>query len=390
MRTASDTTWFSQVSAGAGDLLGPCTLGPLVLPNRIVMAPLTRSRADRNGVPSSLAPEYYAQRASAGLIIAEAAAVSRQGTGYDNGPGLYTDEQAAGWQAVTDAVHRAGGRIFVQLFHVGRMSHPAFQEGGLPVGASAVAAGPATECYDGAHAFTRPRSLQITELAGIAGQFRAAAEKALAAQFDGVEVHAANGYLLDQFLQGGANQRTDRYGATPANRARLLREVVATVTDVWGADRVGVRISPLNPTNGMHDSDPAATFTQAAQDLEWLGVAYLHVVEPGVNGTLSEPARLRSPYLGSRFFRPMFSRTIIAAGGHTARTGAARIERGDADLIAYGKLFISNPDLPERFASGAPLTEPDRATFYGGGAEGYTDYPALSQTAARVAGRPAA
>lgn len=394
MQTASDTTRFthqaaSQVPAGAGDLLGPCALGPLELPNRIVMAPLTRSRADRNGVPSPLAPEYYAQRASAGLIISEAATVSRQGTGYDNGPGLYTDEQAAGWQAITEAVHEAGGRIFVQLFHVGRMSHPAFQEGGLPVGASAVAAGPA-EHYDGTHSFTRPRSLQITELAGITGQFRAAAERALAARFDGVEVHAANGYLLDQFLQDGANRRTDRYGGTPANRTRLLREVVAAVTDLWGADRVGVRISPLNPTNGMHDSDPAATFTQAAQDLDRLGVAYLHVAEPGVNGTLSEPARLKSPYLGSRFFRPLFSRTIIAAGGHTARTGAARIERGDADLIAYGKLFIANPDLPARFASGAPLTEPGRATFYGGGAEGYTDYPTLAQTAARAAGRPAA
>jgi N-ethylmaleimide reductase len=397
MRTASDTTRFthshqatSQVPAGAGDLLGPSTLGPLVLPNRIVMAPLTRSRADRNGVPSPLAPEYYAQRAGAGLIISEAATVSRQGTGYDNGPGLYTDEQAAGWQAVTEAVHGAGGRIFVQLFHVGRMSHPAFQEGGLPVGASAVAAGAATEHYGGTYSFTRPRSLQITELAGIAGQFRAAAERALAARFDGVEVHAANGYLLDQFLQDGANRRTDRYGGTPAGRTRLLREVVAAVTDVWGADRVGVRISPLNPTNGMHDSDPAATFTRAAQDLDRLGVAYLHVVEPGVNGTLSEPAHLKSPYLGSRFFRLLFSRTIIAAGGHTARTGAARIERGDADLIASGKLFISNPDLPARFASGAPLTGPDRATFYGGGADGYTDYPTLAQTAARAARRPAA
>jgi N-ethylmaleimide reductase len=395
MRTASGTRGFTHqaanlVPAGPGDLFSPYALGQLVLPNRIVMAPLTRSRADRNGAPSLLAPEYYAQRASAGLIISEAATVSRQGTGYDNGPGLYTDEQAAGWQAITDAVHQAGGRIFVQLFHVGRMSHPAFQEGGLPVGASAAAAGPATERYDGTHPFTRPRALQITELAGIAGQFRAAAERALAARFDGVEVHAANGYLLDQFLQDGANRRTDRYGGPPANRTRLLREVVDAVTDLWGADRVGVRISPLNPTNGMHDSAPATTFTQAAQDLDRLGVAYLHVVEPGVNGTLSEPAHLESPHLGSRFFRPLFSRTIIAAGGHTARTGGARIERGDADLIAYGKLFISNPDLPARLASGAPLTKPDRATFYGGGAEGYTDYPTLANAAAHAAGRPAA
>jgi N-ethylmaleimide reductase len=387
MRTASNMTRFthhadSPVPAGAEALSDPYAVGSLVLPNRVVMAPLTRSRADRDGVPSLLAPEYYAQRAGAGLIISEAAAVSRQGTGYDNGPGLYTSEQVTGWRAITEAVHEAGGRIFAQLFHVGRMSHPAFQEGSLPVGASAVAAGPAAERYDGTHPFTRPRALQITELAGIASQFRTAAEAALAARFDGVEVHAANGYLLDQFLQDGANRRTDRYGGTPANRSRLLREVVTAVTDLWGADRVGVRISPLNPTNGMHDSDPAATFTQAARDLDRLGVAYLHVVEPGVNGTLSEPARIESPCLGSRFFRPLFSRAIIAAGGHTARTGAARIERGDADLIAYGKLFISNPDLPARFASGAPLTEPDRATFYGGGAPGYTDYPPSGHAAA--------
>ena len=390
MRTASNTRHFthqaaSLAPAGSGALSRPHALGPLVLPNRIVMAPLTRSRAYHEGIPSPLAPEYYAQRASAGLIIAEAAAVSRQGTGYDHGPGLYTGEQVAGWRAITDAVHEAGGRIFVQLFHVGRMSHPAFQEGGLPVGASAVAAGPATELYDHVHPFTRPRSLHVTELADITGQFRAAAEKALRARFDGVEVHAANGYLLDQFLQDAANRRTDRYGGTPANKARLLREVTAAVIEVWGADRVGVRISPLNPTNGMHDSDPTATFTQAARDLDRLGVIYLHVVEPGVNGTLSEPAHLESPYLGSGFFRPLFSPTIIAAGGHTARTGAARIQRGDADLIAYGKLFVSNRDLPTRFASGAPLTEPDRATFYGGGTAGYTNYPPLAQAAGRDA-----
>ena len=390
MRTPSSTRQSthqatSLAPAWSGAMFRPYALGPLALPNRSVMAPLTRSRAYRGGIPSPLAPEYYAQRASAGLIIAEAATVSRQGTGYDNGPGLYTDEQVAGWRAITDAVHEAGGRIFVQLFHVGRMSHPAFQEGGLPVGASAVTAGPATELYDHVHPFTRPRALHITEFAGVTGQFRAAAEKALQARFDGVEVHAANGYLLDQFLQDAANRRTDRYGGTPAGKTRLLREVTAAVIKVWGADRVGVRISPLNPTNGMHDSDPTATFTQAARDLDRLGVIYLHVVEPGVNGTLSEPAHLDSPYLGSRFFRPLFSRTIIAAGGHTARTGTARIQRGDADLIGDGKLFISNPDLPARFASGAPLTEPERATFYGGGAAGYTDYPPSAQAAAHAA-----
>ncbi len=194
-----------------------------------------------------------------------------------------------------------------------------------------------------------------------------------------MEVHAANGYLLDQFLRDGANQRTDRYGGTPVNRARLLCEVTTAVIEVWGADRVGVRISPINPTNGSHDSDPAATYGQAAADLDRLGVAYLHVIEPGVNGTLSEPAPMSSPFLGSGFFRPLFSRTIIAASGLTARTGTARIESGDADLAAYGKPYISNPDLPERFAAGAELIEPDRDTFYFGGAEGYTDYPTLDR-----------
>ena len=229
------------------------------------------------------------------------------------------------------------------------------------------------------HPFTRPRALRQREIAGVVAQFRTAAERAAEAGFDGVEVHAANGYLLDQFLQDGANQRTDRYGGTPLNRARLLREVTAAVIGVWGADRVGVRISPINPTNGSHDSDPAAAYGQAAADLDRLGVAYLHVIEPGVNGTLSEPAPMSSPFLGSGFFRPLFSRTIIAASGLTARTGTARIESGDADLTAYGKPYISNPDLPERFAGDAELIEPDRDTFYFGGAEGYTDYPALDR-----------
>jgi len=356
-------------------------LGELRLPNRIVMAPLTRARADEHGVPSPLAAEYYAQRAGAGLIIAEATAVSRQGTGYDNWPGLYTAAQQAGWRTITEAVHAAGGRIFVQLFHAGRMSHPSFHQGELPVGPSPIAAGQATELYDGAHLFTQPRALRAAELAGIAGQFRAAAERALAAGFDGVEVHAGNGYLLDQFLRDGANHRDDAYGGNLRNRARLLREVTEAVISVWGESRVGVRISPLSPTNGMTDADPVATFTQAAGDLAALGVGYLHVIEPGVNGTLSAPASAQSPELGSGFFRPLFPGAIIAAGGHTAATGTARIERDQANLIAYGQLFIANPDLPTRFQLRAPLAQPQRATFYGGGAAGYTDYPPLSQPA---------
>ena len=363
--------------AAAAPLFSPFWLGRLRLPNRIVMAPLTRARADQHGVPSELAAEYYAQRAGAGLIITEATAVSRQGTGYDNWPGLHSAAQEAGWRKITDAVHAAGGRIVVQLFHAGRMSHPAFQHGELPVGPSPIAAGPATELYDGVHPFTRPRALQAAEFAGITAQFGAAAERALAAGFDGVEVHAANGYLLDQFLRDGSNQRDDQYGGHPRNRARLLREVTAAVISICGKSRVGVRISPLSPTNGMADSDPAATFTQAACDLAALGVGYLHVIEPGVNGTLSNPASAQSPELASGFFRPLFPGAIIAAGGHTSATGAARIQHDQADLIAYGQLFIANPDLPARFRRGAPLAWPQRATFYGGGAAGYTDYPPL-------------
>jgi N-ethylmaleimide reductase len=364
--------------AATAPLFSPYRLGRLRLPNRIVMAPLTRARADEHGVPSPLAAEYYAQRAGAGLIIAEAAAVSRQGTGYDNWPGLYTAAHEVGWRTITEAVHAAGGRIFLQLFHAGRMSHPSFHRGEPPVGPSPIAAGPATELYDGVHPFTQPRTLRAAELSGIAEQFRAAAERALAAGFDGVEVHAGNGYLLDQFLRDGANQRDDAYGGNPGNRARLLREVTAAVISVWGESRVGVRISPLSPTNGMTDSDPVATSTQAARDLAALGVGYLHVIEPGVNGTLSAAASAESPELASGFFRPLFPGAIIAAGGHTAATGTARIERDQANLVAYGQLFIANPDLPTRFQLDAPLARPQRATFYGGGAAGYTDYPPLS------------
>jgi N-ethylmaleimide reductase len=366
--------------AATTPLFRPYRLGRLRLPNRIVMPALTRARADEHGVPSALAAEYYAQRAGAGLIIAEATAVSRQGTGYDRWPGLYTAAQEAGWRTITEAVHAAGGQIFVQLFHAGRMSHPVFHHGELPVGPSPIAGGPATELYDGVHPFTQPRALRAAELTDIAEQFRAAARRALAAGFDGVEVHAGNGYLLDQFLRDGANQRDDAYGGRPRNRARLLREVTGAVVGVWGESRVGVRISPLSPTNGMTDSDPVATFTQAARDVASLGAGYLHVIEPGVNGTLSAPASAESPELASGFFRPLFPGAIIAAGGHTAATGAVRIGQNEADLIAYGQLFIANPDLPARFRLNTSLAQPERATFYGGGAAGYTDYPPLTPT----------
>jgi N-ethylmaleimide reductase len=363
-----------NIASTGNPLLTPFSLGWLVLPNRVVMAPLTRARADAHGVPSPLAPLYYSQRASAGLIISEATTVSPQAVGYDGWPGIYTEEQAEGWRAVTHAVHAAGGRIFIQLFHAGRMSHPVFHGGELPVGPSAIAAGPSHELYDNAHKFVRPRALALAELPGVIDQFRSASELALEAGFDGVEVHAGNGYLLDQFLCRASNQRSDSYGGSPQNHVRLTREVVEAVLQVWGAERVGVRISPLSPTNGMSDADPHGTFGHAAEALDALGIAYLHVIEPGVNGTLSEAASDTSPDLGSGYFRALFSGPIIAAGGHDARTGAARIAKGDADLVAYGKLYIANPDLPERFARRATLNAPDRATFYGGGARGYTDY----------------
>jgi N-ethylmaleimide reductase len=342
------------------------------------MAPLTRARADHNGIPSPLAPTYYTQRASAGLIVTEATAVSRQAIGYDGWPGIYNAEQALAWRAITDSVHAAGGRIFMQLFHAGRMSHPVFHQGGLPVAPSAIAAGPNGAVYDNVHEFVRPRALEADELPDVVNQFRSSSEHALGAGFDGVEVHAGNGYLLDQFLRSASNRRCDAYGGSAENRSRLIREVVEAVSDVWGPGRVGVRVSPLSPTNGMSDADPHDTFSRVARTLEQIGIAYLHVIEPGVNGTLSEAASMTSPDLGSGYFRPLFTGAIIAAGGLDARTGGARIRCGDADLAAYGKLYIANPDLPERFAAGAPLNAPDRGTFYGGAACGYTDYPTLT------------
>ncbi len=358
-------------------LLEPVRLGPYVLKNRVVMSPMTRNRSPGE-VPNQLNAEYYAQRAGAGLIVTESTAISPQGLGWIDSPGLYTPEQISGWRAVTDAVHARGGRIFVQLWHTGRCSHVSVQPGGqAPVAPSAMPSRGRSRTPSGRLEHSPPRALEPDELPGIVAQYRQAAANALAAGFDGVEVHAGNGYLLDQFLRSASNQRSDAYGGSPQNRVRLTREVVEAVLKVWGAERVGVRISPLSPTNGMSDADPHGTFGHVAAALDALGIAYLHVIEPGVNGTLSEAASDTSPDLGSGYFRALFSGPIIAAGGHDARTGAARIAKGDADLVAYGKLYIANPDLPERFARRAPLHPADRATFYGGGARGYTDSPPL-------------
>ena len=361
-------------------LLSPVKLGPYELPNRLVMAPLTRNRAGEGNVPGPLNVTYYTQRASAGLIITEASQISPQGMGYPSTPGIYSPEQIAGWRTVTDAVHAAGGHIFLQLWHVGRISHPSLQpDGALPVAPSAIAAEGNAATYQGEQPFVTPRALELEEIPGIIEQYRQGAKNALAAGFDGVEIHGANGYLLDQFLQDGTNHRTDAYGGSIANRARLLLEVVEAVVEVWGADRVGLRLSPSGTFNSMSDSNPKALFSYVIAALNHFNLAYLHLIEPRWTGQISEDD---PTYLGIRTFRPLYQGTIISAGGYDRESGDAAIASGDADLIAFGRLYISNPDLAERFAKDAPLNPYDRSTFYGGTEKGYTDYPSLElQTA---------
>src|SRR5271167_3903506 len=357
----------------APDLFAPFKLGPLTLPNRIVMAPMTRNRAGPGNVPGPLNATYYAQRASAGLIVSEATQVSPQGVGYPATPGVHSDEQVAGWKLVTDAVHKAGGRIFLQLWHVGRISHPSLQPGGaLPVAPSAIAPAGQAMTYDGMKAFVTPRALETAEIPGIVEDFRRGARNAKAAGFDGVELHGANGYLIDQFLRDSANKRTDRYGGSAANRARFLVEVTEAINGEWGADRVGVRLSPTNPFNDVADSDPAATFATAAGELNRFGLAYLHIVEPAASDPV---AAGEMPDL--RFFRKIWHGALIGNKGYDLQRANAVIRDGIADLVSFAALFLANPDLPERFRRGGPLNAPDRKTFYGGAAAGYTDYPPL-------------
>ncbi len=358
-------------------LLTPVQVGPYTLPNRVVMAPLTRNRAGANLAPTALNAEYYTQRASAGLIISEASQISPQGMGYPNTPGIYSAEQVEGWKLVTEAVHQAGGRIFLQLWHVGRISHSSLQPGGaLPVAPSAIAPAGEAATYEGMVPFETPRALEIEEIAGIVEDYRKAAQNAMDAGFDGVEIHGANGYLIDQFLQDSTNQRTDAYGGSIENRARFLLEVTEAVVSVWGGDRVGVRLAPTGTFNDMAGSQRAETFSYAVQALNRFGLAYLHLVEPRAD--LNPPA----PELTSGYFRSLFEGTIISAGGYDRDSGNEVLEAGDADLIAYGRWFISNPDLPRRFALNAELNEYDRSSFYGGDERGYIDYPTLElQTA---------
>lgn len=357
-------------------LLSPATLGNLELPNRMIMAPLTRCRAGDGYVPQPMNAIYYAQRASAGLIISEATQVARNGIGYPNTPGIYTSEQVEGWKQVTDAVHTQGGRIFLQLWHAGRVAHPSLlPEGEIAIAPSAIAADCLADTAQGQQPHVIPKAVNLDEISDIVAQFQQGAKNAIAAGFDGVEIHSANGYLLDQFLQDNSNQRSDEYGGSIENRTRLLLEVVQAVIEVWGKEKVGVRISPSSTFNDMKDSNPTKTFTYVADALNHFKLAYLHVVEPRIQGnvTITED----SQGLGAKFFRSIFQGKIITAGGYSCETGEAILQENHADFVAYGRLFLANPDLPKRFALKATLNRYDRTTFYSNGEQGYIDYPSL-------------
>ena len=368
---------------GERTLFSPFQLGPYELPNRLAMAPMTRNRAGEGNVPTETTATYYAQRAGAGLLVTEGSQVSPQGVGYPNTPGIHTDAQVEGWKRVTEAVHAKGGRIFLQLWHVGRVSHPLVQENGeTPVAPSPVGIEGTIFTPEGMKPFVTPRALETDEIRGVVEQFAEGARRAYAAGFDGVELHGANGYLIDQFLRDGSNRRTDQYGGTVPNRVRFLEEVTAAVVDVWGGARVGVRISPTGAYNGMSDSDPEATFSYAAYALNRFSPAYLHVVEPVgqpfTPGALFSQGGRISPTL-----RAIFRGAFIANGGYDAQTADAAIRAGEADLVSFGVPYLANPDLARRFAEGAPLNEPDRGSFYGGDARGYVDYPTLEEVGAR-------
>jgi N-ethylmaleimide reductase len=355
-------------------LFSPYRLGDLHLNNRMVLSPMTRGRALEGNVPNPLAATYYAQRASAGLQITEASQVSPQGVGYIRTPGMHSQAQVAGWKKITDAVHAAGGKIFAQLWHVGRVSHPAFHNGELPIAPSALPVEGEAFTNNGRVKIVTPRALALNELPGVVAQFRAAAENAKTAGFDGVELHGANGYLLDQFLRDGSNHRTDAYGGSIQNRARFPLEVTEAVLGVWEPERVGYKLSPHFAMFSMSDSNPIETFSYLARELNRLQIGYLHVGE-AIAGPFAAPAgTLRvTPIL-----RDIFDGTVIVNGGYDARSGNAAIARGEADLVAFGVPFLANPDLPARYRKGASLNAPDQATFYAGEEKGYIDYPSLS------------
>jgi N-ethylmaleimide reductase len=337
------------------------------------MAPMTRNRAGAGNVPTALVARYYEQRASAGLLVTEGTQIAPEGVGYPDTPGIHSLEQVAGWRRVTDAVHRAGGRIFLQLWHVGRISHRLFQPGGdLPVAPSAVAPAGLVYTVEGMMPFETPRALTSDEIPGIVEHFRIGAANALAAGFDGVEIHAANGYLPDQFLRDGTNRRTDAYGGSVQNRGRFLLDIVRSVIGVWDPDRVGVRLSPNSTYNDMTDSDPLKIFGYVIGELDQLGIQYVHLVEAS-----EDDIRRGGPMVPSDCLRLLFRRTLIVNGGYDRERADAVIRNGVADLVSFGKAFLANPDLPHRLKIGAALNAPDADTFYGGGEKGYVDYPAL-------------
>jgi len=353
------------------DLFSPAKLGSIALKNRIVMAPLTRNRAGEAGVPQDLNVTYYAQRASAGLIVTEATPISPMGHGYPGLPGIYTDEQVAGWKKITEAVHAKGGKIVIQLWHVGRISHPTLLNGALPVAPSAIKPAGKAFTYQGLVDYVEPRALDANELPAIVQDYVYATQCALKAGFDGVEIHAANGYLLDQFLRDGSNKRTDNYGGSFENRARLLLEVTKAVVETAGADRVGIRISPVNPFNNMHDSNPQALFNYVAEQLNQFNLAYLHAVEGGIHGVGKADA------FDFEQMRKLYKGAYMANLSYDKVRGNAAIASGHADVVAYGVPFIANPDLVERYKTDAALNEADSKSFYGGTEKGYTDYPFL-------------
>jgi N-ethylmaleimide reductase len=364
----------ADTDMSASKLFEPYTLGPITLANRAVMAPLTRNRAAAGFVPGPLATEYYGQRASAGLLITEASQVSQQGQGYQDTPGIYTKEQVAGWRKVTDHVHERGGRIFIQLWHVGRISHVSLQPGGgKPVAPSAIRANTKTFVGGAFTEVSEPRALELKEIPGIIDDYRRATANALAAGFDGVEIHGANGYLLDQFAKDGTNKRTDAYGGAIENRARLMLEVAEAVAKEAGAARTGIRISPVTPANDVSDSNPQPLFDHIVDGLSALKLVYIHVIEGSTGGP-----RDNAPF-DYDSLRKRFAGAYIANNGYDFKLANEVLDQNKADLIAFGKLFISNPDLVERFKRGAPLNPFDKMTFYGGGAKGYTDYPALAR-----------
>lgn len=364
-------------------LLTSYALGDLQLPNRVVMPPMTRSRAARGEVATALMATYYAQRATAGLIISEGTQISPEGQGYAWTPGIYTPEQIAGWKLVTDAVHAKGGRIFAQLWHVGRISHVEFQPGGAaPVSASALlaegvqvfVAPKSADADSGAGSMEQhsmPRALREEEIPAVVAQYAQAARNAIEAGFDGVEIHAANGYLINQFIDSQSNLRTDGYGGTLTKRLRLLKEVTEAVVDAIGAQRVGVRLAPLTSLNGTKDDTPESTYLAAAKLLDDLGVVYLHIAEVDWADAPQTPVAFKEA------MRMMFRGTLIYAGNYTQEKAEAALQAGLADLIGFGRPYMANPDLPERLAQGAPLNALDTTTLFGGAAKGYTDYPTL-------------